>query len=191
MKLLLLIVPALLWCHCLSAQEDAIPLKGSWNFGVLTGGGSSISDPSRHRQLLLVGGRFGKALSKERGKGRFRGQLEYAIETIPAFLVFQTSTVYGFDVTPLLFRWNFTSAKKVAPFFELGAGVLFTTKDVPEQTFPINFTPQAAFGFHVFTNSKNAMTLALRYMHISNAGLDLPNPGINSLQLIIGYQWSR
>ena len=185
------VVFALFLSNCLYAQDQFVLRKNSWNIGVWTGGGSGVNGKTKNTQLWLTGARFGKVLSQERGNGILRGQFEYAIEAIPAFVIFQDSTVYGFDVTPLLFRWNFTAARKWIPYFELGAGTLFTTKDVPEKTFPVNFTPQAGFGFHLFTNQKQALTLTFKFMHISNGGLDHPNPGINSLQLMVGYQWFR
>ena len=191
MKRLALMFTLLLLCNSLFAEEISLLRKGSWNFGVWTGGGGSINGVSKDTQVWLTGGRFGKVLSQERGKGSFRGQLEYSIEAIPAFLIFQKSTVYGFDVTPLMFRWNFTGAKKWVPFFELGAGVLLTSADVPARTYPLNFTPQAGFGVHAFRTPRQAFTFTFKFMHISNGGLDSPNPGINTVQMIFGYQWSR
>jgi lipid A 3-O-deacylase len=174
-----------------SAQESPILSKGSWTVGVWTGGGSGVSGTTADTQLWLTGGRLGKVLTSDLGKGFFRGRLEYAVEAIPAFFVFQDSTVYGFDVTPILLKWNFTSADRWLPYFEAGAGMLLTADDVPEKTFPFNFTPQAGFGFHIMTGQKQAFTLTLKYMHISNGGLERPNPGINSVQMFVGYHWFR
>ncbi|MCI0604529.1 acyloxyacyl hydrolase [bacterium] len=175
-----------------SAQESLILNKGSWNVGVWTGGGSGVSGTTADTQLWLTGARIGKVLTGDLGKGIFRGRLEYAVEAIPAFFVFQDSTVYGFDVTPIILKWNFTSAhNRWIPYFEAGAGMLLTSEDVPEKTFPFNFTPQAGFGFHIMTGQRQAFTLTLKYMHISNGGLDSPNPGINSVQMFVGYHWFR
>jgi lipid A 3-O-deacylase len=171
--------------------DDSLLRKGGWNIAVWTGGGGGVSGTTTDTHLWLTGARLGRVLTTQGGKGVFRGQLEYAVEAIPAFLVFQDSTVYGFDVTPLLLKWNFTSTHRWLPYFELGAGMLFTTDDVPEKTFPFNFTPQAGFGFHIPTATRQAFTLTFKYMHISNGGLDRPNPGINSLQVLVGYQWFR
>jgi lipid A 3-O-deacylase len=174
-----------------SAQDRPILSKGSWTMGVWTGGGSGVTGTTADTQLWLTGARLGKVVTSDLGKGFFRGRLEYAVEAIPAFFVFQDSTVYGFDVTPILLKWNFTSANRWIPFFEAGAGMLLTSEDVPEKTFPFNFTPQAGFGFHIPTGQKQAFTLTLKYMHISNGGLDRPNPGINSIQMMVGYHWFR
>jgi lipid A 3-O-deacylase len=174
-----------------SAQNAPILSKGSWTLGVWTGGGSGVSGTTSDTQLWLTGARLGKVLTNDMGKGIFRGRLEYTVEAIPVFFVFQDSTVYGFDVTPVLLKWNFTAANRWVPFFEAGAGMLLTSDDVPEKTFPFNFTPQAGFGFHIMTGQKQAFTLTLKYMHISNGGLDKPNPGINSVQMFVGYHWFR
>ncbi len=174
-----------------SATESLILNKGSWNIGVWTGGGSGVSGGTTDTHLWLTGARLGKVLTSDRGKGIFKGRLEYAVEAIPAFFVFQGSTVYGFDLTPILLKWNFTSEPRWIPYFEVGAGMLLTSEDVPEKTFPFNFTPQAGFGFHIMTGTKQAFTVTLKYMHISNGGLDSPNPGINSVQMFVGYHWFR
>src|SRR4030095_3398421 len=122
MKRYILLLSILLCSHLIYAQNNNVLRKGSWNFGIWTGGGSGVTGSTKGTDLWLTGARFGKVLSSERGHGTMRGELEYAIEAIPAFVVFQDSTVYGFDITPLLFRWNFTASRKWTPYFELGAG---------------------------------------------------------------------
>ena len=172
------------------AEEATLLPKGSWNFGIWSGGGSAVDTPAKNTAFWLTGVRFGKILSQQRGKNAVRGQLEYVVEVIPAFLIYQQDyKSYGFDLTPVMFRWNFTAQQKVIPYAEIGAGMLFTSKDFPQDTFPFNFTPQAGFGFHVFTRPRQAFTFSFKFMHISNAGLHEPNPGINSLQMMGGYQW--
>src|SRR4029079_3851738 len=132
-----------IFCSSIYAQDESVLRKNSWNIGIWTGGGSGVNGRTKDTHLWLTGAHFGKVLSSEKGHGTMRGKLEYSLEVIPAFMVFQDSTVYGFDVTPLLFRWNFSGSKKWIPYFEIGAGMLLTTDDVPERTFPVNFTPQA------------------------------------------------
>ena len=55
-------------------------------------------------------------------------------------------------------------------------GALFTNHDVPTGTNTVNFMDQAALGMHILGSRKN-VSVELRYMHISNAGLATPNPG--------------
>jgi lipid A 3-O-deacylase len=190
MKKISLFVSLLFITNAVFAQETSLLPKGSWNFGIWTGGGSAVDTPAQNTAFWLAGARFGKVLSGQRGKNALRGQLEYVVEAIPAFLIFQESyRTYGFDITPVMFRWNFTAQQKVIPYVEIGAGILFTSKDFPESTFPVNFTPQGGVGFHIFTRPRQAFTFSFKFMHISNAGLHSPNPGINTLQMMGGYQW--
>ena len=71
------------------------------------------------------------------------------------------------------------------PYFELSGGTLFTNHDVPAFTSQVNFTSAAAFGFH-FLGERHTWSVEARYMHISNAGLSDPNPGINTVQIRLG-----
>ncbi|HSE39795.1 MAG TPA: acyloxyacyl hydrolase, partial [Acidobacteriota bacterium] len=137
------------------------------------------------------GVRYKRVISDVAGKGFWRGSLEYGVEFMPVFLVFQgDDVIYGTEVSPLLMRWNFQkSGAHILPFFEWGGGLLFTTEQVPVRSSNFNFTPQAGFGLSIFNSNGGAMTFQLKYMHISNGGLKKPNPGINSIQVLAGYEW--
>jgi hypothetical protein len=49
----------------------------------------------------------------------------------------------------------------------------------------VNFTSGGAAGIHLLRSTYN-WSVEVRYMHISNAGLEEPNPGINTFQVRIG-----
>ena len=51
--------------------------------------------------------------------------------------------------------------------------------------------PEASLGVQIFTREKRAISIAAKYVHISNAGLAAPNPGINTIQFAIGYHWFK
>jgi hypothetical protein len=82
-------------------------------------------------------------------------------------------------------KWNFATRETVVPYVELGGGTLFTTHTVPAGTSSVNFTSSAAFGVH-FLREK-AWSVEVRYMHISSAGLSSPNPGLNTVQVRLGF----
>jgi hypothetical protein len=73
----------------------------------------------------------------------------------------------------------------VSPYFELSGGTLFSDHNVPVNTNPVNFTSAAALGTHVL-GAKYNWSVELRYLHISNAGLAVPNPGLNTVQVRVG-----
>ena len=109
------------------------------------------------------------------------------MEAVPLFVVFQkTNTAYGAGVNPFAFKWALDTHGSVVPYLELGGGTLFTNTKVPEGTSRVNFTTTGALGLH-FLRSKYNISTELRFMHISNAGLATPNPGINTVQLRIGF----
>ncbi|HEX3377104.1 MAG TPA: acyloxyacyl hydrolase, partial [Candidatus Acidoferrales bacterium] len=118
-----------------------------------------------------------------------RGRFEYAVDAIPVFVVFQpTGTAYGAAIDPFALIWNFDTHGRFVPYVDLDGGVLFTNTQVPAGTSRINFTPSAAFGVH-YPTKKLTWTAELRFQHISNAGLNAINPGINTLQLRVGVGW--
>ena len=100
----------------------------------------------------------------------------------------RTGTVYGAGVNPLALKWNFRSSRRIAPYCEIGGGMLFTSNDVPPRASRINFTSGGALGLH-FLQSKYNWSAEVRYMHISNAGLTALNPGINTVQFRLGFGW--
>ena len=174
-----------------SLPSDSLE-AGVWELGLWTGGGHSVSGGTADTGVWNAGVRVGKVFSDEHGSGLLRGNLEYAVDFIPAYLlVFPSRTSYAGGFDPFTLKWNFTGGRKVAPYLELGGGVLISLDNVPPGTSNVNFTPQASFGVQIFTREKRAVSLAAKYVHISNAGLATPNPGINTLQFSIGYHWFK
>ena len=165
-----------------------------WDFGLFAGGGSGLGTRS-NVQMFRTGVRIGHVMTDEVGDGRFRGTFELSGEITPVDYVFWSGykNVYGFGLTPLDMRWNFTSGRRIVPFIDAAAGVLFTNVNIPPgDTSQINFTPGGGGGMHIFLKSGRAITWTLRVVHISNASLGNHNPGSNSsLQGSIGYTWVK
>ncbi len=170
-----------------AARAQAGPVEGGHELQVWTGGGHGISGSQSGDGVWNVGFRYGLILTKPHGPGFLRGRLEYAVDAVPVFLVVQkTNTAYGVGVNPFAFKWALDTHGSIVPYLEIGGGTLFTNNKVPEGTSRINFTTSGAFGLH-FLRSKYNISTEVRYMHISNAGLATPNPGINTIQFRIGF----
>jgi len=183
-KLTLLLLLPLLFARSSFAQ--ARPEEGGREIQIWTGGGPSVPGGTSDTKIWNVGLRYGWILTKPIGPGFLKGRFEYAVDAVPMFLVFQpANTAYGAGINPLNLKWNFATRGKIVPYMELSGGTLFTTHDVPTGTSSVNFTPSAAFGFH-FLGEKHAVSVELRYLHISNAGLSDPNPGINTVEVRVG-----
>lgn len=170
-----------------SARAQADPEQGGHDLQLWTGGGHGLNGSTASSGVWNVGARYGWILTAPHGPGFLRGQFEYAVDVVPVFVVVQrTGTAYGFGLNPFALKWNFTKPRKVVPYFELGGGTLFTNANVPPGTSRINFTSSGALGLH-FLRSKYNWSAEIRFMHISNAGLASLNPGINTLQLRLGF----
>jgi hypothetical protein len=169
------------------ARAQAGPEGGGSEIQVWTGGGHGTNGIASHTGLWNAGFRYGLVLTDAHGPGFLRGRLEYALDAVPVFVVFQKSnTAYGAGLNPFAFKWNFDTHRKAVPYLEIGGGTLFTNNKVPEGASRVNFTTSGALGLH-FLRSKYNWNAEIRFMHISNAGLSTLNPGINTIQFRIGF----
>jgi len=168
---------------CLAQAE---PEQGGHEIQAWTGGGHSVSGGRGDTGVFNLGLRYGWILTNPHLPGFLRGRFEYAVDVVPVFVVFQpTDTAYGAGFNPLGLKWNFERHGRFSPYLELSGGTLFTNNNVPAYTNTVNFTSAAALGTHLLGEKYN-WSLELRYLHISNAGLATPNPGINSVQVRLG-----
>ncbi len=168
-------------------RSQAGPVEGGHELQVWTGSGHGINGSQSGDGIWNVGFRYGLILTAAHGPGFLRGRLEYAVDAVPVFLVVQkTNTAYGVGLNPFAFKWALDTHRSIVPYLELGGGTLFTNTNVPEGTSRINFTTSGALGLH-FLHRKHNISAEVRYMHISNAGLATPNPGINTIQFRLGF----
>lgn len=72
------------------------------------------------------------------------------------------------------------------PYIEGGIGGIFTQWRVDGQGSKFNFNPQIGLGTEFSIGSGPPFLAALRLHHISNAGLNDDNRGVNSVVLVIG-----
>jgi hypothetical protein len=165
---------------------QAAPEKRGREVEIWAGGGHSVSGGRGNTGVFNAGLRYGWILTDLHLPGFLRGRFEYAVDAVPIFLAFQpTNTAYGVGFDPLGLKWNFQRHGHISPYLELTGGVLFTSHDVPTGTNTVNFMDQAALGMHILGAQHN-LSVELRYMHISNAGLATPNPGVNTVQVRLG-----
>jgi len=187
------IVAAILLLAASVAWAEARPEDGGREIQLWTAGGHSVAGGTGKTSVWNLGLRYGWILTRPHGPGLLKGRFEYAVDVVPAFLVFQpANTAYGAGFNPLNLKWDFATRERIVPYLELSGGTLFTNHTVPAGTNTINFTPSAALGTHFLRDSGN-WAVELRYVHISNAGLERRNPGINTLQvrLAIGKFFSQ
>jgi lipid A 3-O-deacylase len=170
----------------LSTAQEARPEQGGHEIQLWTGGGSTVPGGTKDTGIWNLGLRYGWILTAPHGPGFLKGRFEYAVDAVPMFLIFQpANTAYGVALDPITLKWNFASPGRFSPFMELNGGVLFTNHNVPTGTNTVNFASSLALGTHILQEKYN-WSIEARYMHISNAGLAVPNPGINTVQVRLG-----
>jgi hypothetical protein len=143
---------------------------------------------------MNAGVRLGKVLTDDHLGGFLRGNFEWSADLMPIYYIWQPSpaqNAYAAAFNPLNLKWNFTGSARTVPYLELGGGVLFSNHAVPLNTSHVNFLTHATLGFQFFNNERRAFTAGVRYEHISNAGLTVPNPGVNTVQFQLGMNWFK
>ena len=91
-----------------------------------------------------------------------------------------------------LYYLDFLSSPRFKPFIEGGIGVIFTDFQVEAegeekiQGSRFNFNPQIGIGTDFKVDSGSTFFTTFRLQHMSNAGLNSENRGVNSIVLMIG-----
>jgi len=153
----------------------------------IVGGGGEGSDNFR----LAINWTF-----LERGIGRgldLRGSLVANVSQMDSEMLGGEvgGTLTDLGLTPV---WTFTSArfrnKLIEPFLEAGIGFHYLSEtEVGVKTFSTNFQ----FGDHIGIGARfgpaEEFTMTYQFQHLSNGGIDAPNPGINFHLVSFGYSF--
>jgi hypothetical protein len=168
----------------LRAFAQDTPEKGGHEVQFWTGGGGpSMSGGVHDINMWSAGMRYGWILTSAIGPKGIRGRFEYAVDAIPVFWFFQPGgTAYGAGVSPITLKWNFEAGSRVVPYVEANGAFVITTRATPPGVSNLNFASSGAIGANFLTRRMN-VSIDLRLMHVSDAGMTSFNPGINSLQL--------
>jgi hypothetical protein len=177
-----------------SGQAPSIP---SWTLELWTGYAHGLYEQQWAQSfdttgvhIWFTGVRVGKIITREHGHGLWRGNLEYAFDIIPAALAGNRSETYGGGFNAFVFKWDFAPRRWVAPYFEMAGGCFFTRAQIPAGTSNVNFTAQGGPGLRILLHHGQAITVSVKFFHLSNALLAYTNPGVNGMHVTIGHQWS-
>ena len=136
--------------------------------------------------------RLGWMLTDPSGSAPFTGNWELIMELTNAYIY----KGFGHYIGGLtgLFRYNFVQPDaKIIPYFQLGAGIVYNDayKDDTQSAIgqAIEFTPQASLGLHYLLSNNWTIDAEAIFHHISNAGLDHRNRGINAFGGFIGLTY--
>jgi len=149
-------------------------------------GNEAFTSISSNRSALYVLPRIGTVLTPEAGRGFFTGNLELLFEPLYAhyFKPFAASAAGG----SLVLKYNFLSFGRWMPYWDVGLGMLWTNlaPRIPEQSTPFNFVLELGPGLHYFATERVALTIGVRFHHISNGNIGDRNLGLNAVLAYAG-----
>jgi len=166
--------------------KQEIALAAGYGFGLPIGG--SKGTESEDVQYAYLAPRWGIGISNPLGGDAwYRGNFELLVEGSFFFNHKPKSGTAAGGAA--IFRYNFLSGDTFIPFLEAGAGIISLDFDLDNQADGLNFTTQGGLGFHYFFSERTALTGEWRFLHISNAGINSPNNGINTSLLLVGVSY--
>lgn len=175
-----------------SVSARDVVKKGTIEAGLVSGylqGEKVFDSTSANRSAAYVLPRIGMVLTDELGSGSLAGNVELLIEPLYAryFEPFSATAAGG----SLVAKYNFLAFGRWMPFFDVGAGMLWTdlAPRITEQGTPFNFILEAGPGVQYFATHHLALTLGGRFHHISNAGIGERNFGLNGILMYVGFSY--
>jgi hypothetical protein len=149
---------------------------GSKRWNLFAGGGPDLD--GENDVMALVGGSFSYFLVDDLS-------LDFELDGV---YFSGDEDAFGPNLN-LLLRWHFCARETWSIYVDGGAGIIWTTEQVPSDGSQFNFTPQVGAGATFELRPNVRMMIGARFHHLSNANLDDSNPGTNHLLAYIGVSW--
>ena len=144
---------------------------------------------SANRSAVFVMPRIGMVLTDPLGTGWWQGNAEVLVQPLFARIVkpFAAEAAGG----TLVVKYNFLSYGRWMPFWDAGAGMIWTNlaPRIPEQSTQFEFVLQTGPGVQYFVTDRITWTMGVRLHHVSNANLGDRNTGINAVLSYVGVSF--
>jgi hypothetical protein len=193
----------LIACSCLlllpaaaaqAPSDAALWDQQQWDFGVWAGEAIGQEDTFNfgHVQVTQAGVHIGRVFHRASPDSGRQTTWEYTLDLQPLLLVTRPRLTYGGGFAPVGVKWNLTPHGRYRPYIEFNGGCAFTQKNVPPgRTSDFNFTAALGPGVMMRLSQKQAMSIALRWWHLSNGGIGDYNPSFNTIEFVVGYHWLK
>lgn len=167
--------------------RGAIELGGA--VGYAQGTTAIGAGPSANRSAVFALPRVGMVLTDPLGNNWWQGNVELLVE--PVFARFIKPFAAEAAGASLVLKYNFLSFGRWMPFWDAGAGIVWTNlaPRIPEQSTQFEFNLETGPGVHYFVTERLTWTMGLRYHHISNANIGERNTGINGVLPYVGLSF--
>jgi hypothetical protein len=150
--------------------------------------GLGIFGSRQEHDLTLLSISYGQVLGNVVGQGHwYRGNWELRGELFGAAQV-SPERDWLVGLTPHL-RYDFATGTHWIPYADIGAGVSATGIGRPDLSGTFEFNLQANTGLQWFVRDDVALTFEAGYLHMSCAGINDPNQGLNGVKAMFGVTW--
>ncbi|HEY6120671.1 MAG TPA: acyloxyacyl hydrolase [Pyrinomonadaceae bacterium] len=184
--------------YTLQKRDNEFAFWGGISFSATTVFGGLHKDEAANRKFIIAAFRYGRTLAANNSVA-----LQYTVDAIPLAVatgdivssttvggvtVFNRETAYGGGLTPLGLQVDFANGSRIHPFVHVNGGGLIFNKPVPlPDSGKFAFVGEAGGGVRVFTSERRAVTIGLRFHHISNGNLSGANRGLNQFLIYAGF----
>lgn len=180
----LLFSAGLTWLSPAGADDQSSTQIGRQTVGLVAGGMLPVRlMPAQASKLygVAVHPSWQITLTDPIGSGWWSGSIAVGAE-LALLGITQPTGAYGVGFTPKM-SYTFSSFGRVKPYLEGGGGPLWTNFDgrIREQGSDFNFLVWGGAGVSYALTPHWALTVGGRFSHISNAGTESPNSGLNYL----------
>jgi hypothetical protein len=167
-------------------------------FGATTAFGGLTDAEASDRKFFMAAFRYGRTLAANDSMA-----LQYTFDAIPIAVAtgniaqvttvgpvttFRRDTAYGGGLTPLGLQLDFANSSKVHPFIHVNGGGLIFNQSVPlPDAGRFAFVGEAGTGLRIFTSERRAVTLGVKFHHISNGDRSGSNRGLNQFVFYGGF----
>lgn len=184
--------------------------KGDNEFGLWAGGafaattafGGLTDAEAADRKFFIAAFRYGRTLYANHSVA-----VQYTLDAIPVAIAtgnirsvttvgpvttFQRDTTYGAGITPLGLQVDFANGSKVHPFVHVNGGLLVFNQSMPlPDAGSLALVGETGGGVRIFTSERRAVTLGVRFHHISNGDRAGSNRGLNQFIIYGGFSIFR
>jgi lipid A 3-O-deacylase len=175
-----------------SPEARSIVQRGGIEVGAAVGylqGVKVLWSDSANRSAGYLLPRIGMVVTDQLGAGYLTGNVTLMLEPFYAayYQPFGASAAGG----ALVVKYNFLSFGRWMPYWDMGAGMLWTdlAPRIAEQSTPFNFVLEAGPGLQYFATERIALTVGTRFHHVSNAGTGERNHALNSILTYVGMSF--
>ncbi|TMA34929.1 MAG: acyloxyacyl hydrolase [Deltaproteobacteria bacterium] len=164
-----------------SYGTQQVALLASGGFGLPVHDDRDVDDA----RMFGLFARWGIGLTDPLARGAvYEGNVELDVQP---FLLLNFEPRSGWAAGgSLLLHYNFLRGGAIVPFIEGGGGASELQFDLDDEADGFTFPLEASLGFHVLSFERGALTASVGYFHLSNAGREFPNYGVNAVMVRIG-----